>query len=148
MDKCVAFFWFSLLMFCSACAAAVGHAEAVQPSQKPALQKRWLFEWRNLSDPTEVDRMIAQFPRAAAAGYNGIVFSPNVAREKVSEIRDSARQNHLDLVAIVMGGVKDRNYTEGVLAKDALFVAHDGRAVFQPDNPTRVPNGDFEDATG
>ena len=38
------------------------------------------------------------------------------------------------------------NYTEGVLVHDALFVAHDGAVTLQPDNPTRLLNGDFEDA--
>jgi hypothetical protein len=113
-----------------------------------ALQKRWLFIWRNMSDPKEVDRMISRFPRAAAAGYNGVVFSHDIAPAKASELTSAAKQNHLDLIAIVMGNPKDRNYVEGVLAQDELFVVHDGRATHIPDNPTRVLNADFEDATG
>jgi hypothetical protein len=113
-----------------------------------SMQKRWLFVWRDMSDPREVDRMIARFPQAQAAGYNGVVFSYNIAREKAAELRHAAERYQLDLIAIVMGGAHDRNYVEGVLSQDALFVAHGGIATFQPDNPTQVVNGDFEDVTG
>src|SRR3954454_4581765 len=89
------------------------------PSAKvPSLQKRWLFVWRNLSDPKEVDRMIARFPRAAAVGYNGVVFSHDVAPEKARDLKQAAKQSGLDLIPIVMGGAPDRNYTEGVLVQD------------------------------
>jgi hypothetical protein len=55
-----------------------------------SMQKRWLFVWRDMSDPREVDRMIARFPQAQAAGYNGVVFSYNIAREKAAELRHAA----------------------------------------------------------
>jgi hypothetical protein len=115
---------------------------------KSKMEKRWLFIWRDMSDPKEVDRMIARFPRAKADGYNGVAFSYNVAKSKAAELRQAAKKNGLDLIAIVMGGAHDRNYVEGVLSKDALFVAHEGTATLQPDNPTRIVNGDFEDANG
>ncbi len=92
--------------------------------------------------------MIARFPRAKADGYNGVAFSYNIAASKAAQLRQAARKYGLDLIVIVMGGAHDRNYVEGVLSRDALFVAHDGTATFQPDNPTRVINGDFENVTG
>ena len=51
------------------------------------MQKRWLFFWRDMSDPKEVDRMIARFPAAKAEGYNGIAFSWNVPASKAAELR-------------------------------------------------------------
>lgn len=111
------------------------------------MQKRWLFVWRDMSDPKEVDRMIARFPRAQAAGYNGVVFSYNIPKEKAAELRAAARKHDLDLIAIVMGGSRDRNYMEGVLAKDAVFVARGGVATLEPDRP-KVLNADFEDVQG
>ena len=33
------------------------------------MDKRWLFVWRNMSVPEEVDRMMARFPAAQAAGW-------------------------------------------------------------------------------
>ena len=125
-----------------------GTARAAGEGPAAGMQKRWLFVWRDLSNPREVERMVARFPRAKSDGYNGVEFSYNVAAEKAAALKQAAQQNGLDLVAIVMGGAHDRNYTEGVLSRDALFVAHGGTARFQADNPTRVVNGDFEDVTG
>lgn len=95
-----------------------------QPATQPddAMQKRWLFVWRDLGDPAEVDRMIARFPGARAAGYNGVVFSHRIAEGKAEELRRAAGEHDLDIIATVMGGSQDRNYMEGVLCKDALFV--------------------------
>jgi hypothetical protein len=121
-----------------------------QPSSKaPASrQKRWLFIWRDMSDPKEVDRMIARFPRAKADGYNGVCFSYNVAKEKGEALKLAAKQNGLDLIVMVMGGSHDKNYVEGVLSDKALFVAHGRSATHQPDNPTKLVNADFESANG
>jgi hypothetical protein len=115
---------------------------------KAGKPKHWLFIWRDMSDPKEVDRMIARFPRAQADGYNGVAFAANVPPAKAPELKAAAKQHGLDLVAIVMGGSRDRNYTEGLLSQDALFSAHDGIATFHPDNPTKVLNADFESAEG
>lgn len=114
----------------------------------PLMQKRWLFVWRDMSDAKEVDRMIERFPRAKAAGYNGVVFSHNIPESKAAELKQAAQRNGLDLVPIVMGGSHDRNCTEGLPVKDALYVVHGGKATLQADNPTRLVNADFEDFTG
>ena len=111
----------------------------------PRLQERWWFNFGDLTQPEEVSRMIARFPGAAAAGYNGVVFSYNIAPAKAAELRQAAKQNGLDLIAMVMGGAHDRNDTEGVPVRDALFVVHGSTATLQPDNPTRLLNGDFEE---
>ena len=140
--------WMGLLLAYLVCLMSWLPANAAESDSASRTQKRWLFVWRDLTKPEEVDRMIARFPRAAAAGYNGVVFSYNVAPAKAARLAEAAKQNRLDLVAIVMGNAHDRNYTEGVLVKDALFVAHDGIAALQPDNPTRLLNGDFEDVAG
>jgi len=92
--------------------------------------------------------MIARFPRAKMDGYNGVAFSYNVPEAKAPELRRAAKQNGLDLIAIVMGGSHDRNYMEGVLARDVPFVAHSGVATHQADAPIQVKNADFELANG
>ena len=112
------------------------------------MQKRWFFVWREMSDPKEVDRMIARFPRAHAEGYNGVAFSANVAPARAADLRQAAAKYGISLIAIVMGGNPDRNYVEGVLSKDALFTAGNGLLNFHPDNPTKVVNGNFESSTG
>src|SRR5690242_5678598 len=126
---------------------------AGRPSDKAAapanrMAKRWLFIWRDMSNPAEVDRMIARFPAAHAAGYNGVAFSYNIAPERAAALKAAAKQNGLDLIAIVMGGGRDKNYVEGVLDKDALFVASNGVARFKADNPTVLLNTGFEDVRG
>jgi len=138
------------IVACLIVVASVAPQNEAAPTEqvRPQMQSRWLFVWRDMSDPKEVDRVIARLPQAKAGGYNGVVLSYNVAEEKAPALREAAARNGLDLVAIVMGGPHDRNYMEGVLSKDALFVAQDGRATLVPDNPTKVVNGDFEDATG
>jgi len=130
--------------------ACAGPKPAARAAGLPgsSMEKRWLFFWADMSDPKEVDRMIALFPRAQASGYNGIVFSHKIPPEKAPGLKEAAKKYGLDIVAIVMGNNRHRNYFEGVLSKDALFAARGGSAVFQPDNPTRVLNADFEDANG
>ena len=132
------------------CAWIPPPAEALPaaPAADAKLQKRWLFIWRDMNDPKEVDRMIARFPRAKADGYNGVAFSYNIPASKAAELKTAAQQNGLDLIAIVMDGSRDRNYMEGVLAKDVLFVAQNGTASLRQDNPTHVVNGDFEEVSG
>src|SRR5438874_13121957 len=110
------------LVFLAASTLSLGASQAGPKPPAPAsagMKKRWLFVWRDMSDPKEVDRMIARFPRAKQDGYNGVAFSYNVPEAKAAELRQAAKQNGLDLIAIVMGGSHDRNYVEGVLSKDA-----------------------------
>ncbi len=130
------------------CVLFGGHANAA-PKNSPLglaekMQKRWLFVWRDMSDPKEVDRMIARFPLAHTAGYNGVAFSSNIPAAKATELKQAAKKYNLDLIAIVMGGVRNRNDVEGVLSKEALFVAQGKTALFRPDNPTKIVNADFE----
>ena len=120
-------------------------ATAVQASVS-RMKYRWLFFTSDLSDPKQVDEMIARFPSAHRAGYNGLVCSSNVAKEKAAELKAAAKRYGLDIIVTVMGGAHDRNYVEGVPVKDALYVVHGGTAIHQPDNPTIVQNGDFESA--
>ncbi len=131
-----------------ALACGLNMAVGSTTGEQNRMQKRWLFVWRDMSDPREVDRVIARMPRAKAAGYNGLMIPYNVPEGKAAAVRDAARANGLDLIAIVMGNSSDRNYMEGVPVNDALFVVRDGVARHQPDNPTRVLNGGFEEASG
>ncbi len=137
-----------------ACAAGVLVCPSASPKPKVAAavvqksisrtQNRWLFFTSDMTDPKQIDQVIARFPAAQTAGYNGVVFSADVAKEKAAELKAAAKRYGLDIICTVMGGAHDRNYVEGVPVKDALYVVHGGTAVHQPDNPTVVQNGDFE----
>ena len=142
-------------LWCAAWILALAGCAWAQPAGdwpvthlKDGMQKRWLFVWQDMGDPAQVDRVIARFPQAKADGYNGVAFSYNVAKDKAAALKEAAAANGLDLIAIVMGGAHDRNYMEGVLVKDALFVAHNGAALLEQDNPTQPVNTDFEGVTG
>ncbi len=128
--------------------APIGFCHSTASAQTSNIQKRWLFIWRDMNDPKEVDRVIARLPAAHAAGYNGLALSANVAASKAAELKAEAKANGIAIVAIVMGGDPDRNYVEGVLSKDALFSAAGGTLNFQPDNPTKVVNGNFDSYKG
>src|SRR5438552_3917967 len=106
----------TLLLLCCVCLGSVRQGKDAFRGSSADLKKRWLFVWGNLADPREVDRMLERFPRAAAAGYNGVVFPANIPADQATATRQAAESNHLDLIAIVMHGVKDRNYVEGVPA--------------------------------
>ena len=138
----------ALLCAALACLAATASNLKAQATQANRMQKRWFFVWRDMSDPKEVDRLIARLPAAHAAGYNGVAFSYNVPAAKAPELREAAKKNGIALVAIVMGGNRDKNYAEGLLSKDALFTAANGQLQFVPDNPTKLNNADFESARG
>ncbi|HLJ54662.1 MAG TPA: carbohydrate binding domain-containing protein, partial [Chthonomonadaceae bacterium] len=139
---------FPLLLAVCLLAPAPGHSSGGRAEPDAArMKKRWLFVWRDMADPKEVDRMIARFPRARADGYNGVVFSYNVPAAKAAELREAAKRNGLDLVAIVMGGSRDKNYMEGVLSKDTPFVAKGGLLVHEL-SAVAVKNADFEAANG
>src|SRR5947209_1739319 len=90
-------------LLCGAAGAAPKRSACAAAPSPSRMQKRWLFVWRDMSDPKEVDRMIARFPRAQADGYNGVAFSYNIPKTKAAELRQAAKQHRLDLVAIVMG---------------------------------------------
>ena len=76
----------------------VGAAPPLAASQPASrLQKRWLFYWRSMNDPKEVARVIADFPRAKADGYNAVVFGYDVAPAKAAEFRQAAKKNGLGL---------------------------------------------------
>ena len=109
---------------------------------------RWLFVFRDLTDPKEVDRAMERFPAAHAAGYNGVVCSFDVAPSKCEEFVAAAKKNQLDIICSVMGSGHDRNDIEGVLAQDAPYVARGNTAIHQPDAIAQPVNGDFEGFAG
>src|SRR5450755_3211916 len=69
------------------------HASAqVTKLTESRTQKRWFFIWRDMSDPKEVDRMIARFPQAQAEGYNGVAFAAGIPAVKAPELRQASQK--------------------------------------------------------
>ena len=121
-------------------------AAALPPS--PVMQKRWLFIWRNMSDPKDVDRTIAQFPRAQADGYNAVVLGADVAPAKAAELKQAAPNTAWAWLRWSWAGRTTKTMRKGCWLRIRCLSHSDGVALFQPDNPTNVLNGDFEDAVG
>jgi len=127
------------------------------------LSHRWLFVMRSMRTPEEVERTIALFPRAAAAGYNAVVLSDSALLtlyraepsylDNVRRVQQAAHANGLDLIPCVMhvgyGGAVldyDPNLAEGFPVKEALFVAHGREAKLTADPPVSLRGGGFERA--
>lgn len=149
-----------------ACAlGALALASTCALGDEGRLPKRWLFVMRSMRTPEEVERTIALFPKAAAAGYNAVVLSdsrllmlhradPSYA-ENVLRVQKAAKENGLDLIPCVMhvgygGSVLDYdpNLAEGFPVKEALFVARGGEAKLAADPAVSLRNGAFEQAEG
>ena len=58
---------------------------------QPKLKYRWLFECRELGDPRQVDLLLTDMPKAAAAGYNGLVLEWNLPEDRKAKVRAAAR---------------------------------------------------------
>ena len=137
---------------------------AVQPASG-GLSRRWLFVMRTMRDSANVERTIALFPRAAAAGYNAVVLSdwnlldlrnaqPSYL-DNLRRLQRAAKDNGLDLVPCVMpigysGQILgyDPNLAEGIPVKDELFVVRGREAALVADPPASLAGGDFEQADG
>lgn len=145
------------------CLSAAAPARAVE-ADKP-LARRWLFVMRTMRTTEDLERTIALLPRAKEAGYNAIVLSDwwlykldqttDQHKQNLLRLQQEAKKYGLDLIPCVMpigysGAIigHDPNLAEGVPVKDALFVAHDGKATLQPDPPVSLPGGDFERVEG
>ncbi len=127
------------------CASCAWSAEAKPDA--PKLEYRWLFEERELHQSKQVDLLLADMPRAAQAGYNGLVLTWDVPRDRREEVKAAAAKYHLELIPKVWGS-GNPNYFEGLPVKDAAFVAHGGQATLSPSLPVSLPDGGFEQGEG
>lgn len=132
-------------------------------SAKKIYPARWVrINARLRSDEgVEEIRQIAQ--TAARHGLNGIVLtgldeisqgSPEYLR-RLRQVKTIADASHLEIIPegfnTGYGGALlniDKNLAEGLLVKDALFIANGGVARFTADSPTKLMNGGFEEFQG
>ncbi|MEW6756382.1 MAG: hypothetical protein AB1505_36230, partial [Candidatus Latescibacterota bacterium] len=151
-------------MVCAVVVLALGiscatQAEGADPARRPTA-RRWLFVMRTMRDAREMERTIALFPQAKAAGYNAVVLSDrNLYQldqaepsylENVRKLQQAAFSNGLDLIPCVMpigysGAIvgRDPNLAEGIPVKDALLVVQ-GREARLVADPAVSLAGDFE----
>jgi hypothetical protein len=139
-------------------AAAIAGAQ-----QKKIYPDRWVYVSRNFQSDKDVDEVRDIARTAAEHGLTGIVLSgmdrislgsPEYLN-RLSQVKKIADANHLEIIPAGFntgyGGAilaHDKNLAEGMLVKDALFVAKGGTAQFVADSPTKLVNAGFEEFDG
>ena len=148
-----------LVLLCIAIAAC----SVAGAQQKKIYPDRWVYAGANFQTDQDVEKVRDIIRTAAEHGLNGIVLSgmdrislwspEQLARFiKVKEIADA---NHMEIIPSGFntgyGGsilAHDKNLAEGLLVKDALFVAKSGTAQFVADSPAKLVNRGFEEYQG
>jgi hypothetical protein len=147
------------VLLAAAAATAAGAGEAVRPA------RRWLYLPTNLYVNDNVAKAEALLKRAAAAGYNGVLFTdfktatwwtlddPARWKRNAQALRRMTRDLGMDLVVCVApfgysGGIlhHDPNLAAGMPVREAPFVVRGGELV--PEPTASIRNGSFEEVRG
>ncbi len=129
-------------------------------AQSRELKYRWFYAAMDAGNLESVARITALFPRAAAAGYNGILWNGIDGHNRSSAYADAVRGFQktaaaygLEVIPAILAYNDssilkiDPNLAEGLPVKDALFVVHGSEALQEPDHAVAITNGGFETAT-
>ncbi len=147
-----------VLLGISAAACCVAGAQ-----QKKIYPDRWLYLNSHFHSDKDLDVTLDLIRTAAQHGLNGIVLpgmdhlslaSPEYLA-RLAKVKEVADANHMEVIpegfGIKYGGAPlkiDKNLAEGLLVKNALFVARGDTASFVADSPARLVNGGFEKYKG
>jgi hypothetical protein len=125
--------------------------------------ERWVYVSRSFDRDQHVEEVREIARIASEHGLTAIVLSGmdriSLASaeylERLRRVKAIADQYHLEIIPAGFntgyGGAildHDKNLAEGMLVKDALFVARDGEARFQADSPAKLQNGNFDEFHG
>jgi hypothetical protein len=135
---------------------AAGNAKKIYP-------QRWVYVSRSFDRDQHVEEVREIARIASEHGLTAIVLS-GMDRislgnaeylERLRRVKAIADQFHLEIIPAGFntgyGGAildHDKNLAEGMLVKDALFVARNGEARFQADSPAELENGNFNEFQG
>ncbi|MGD0522132.1 MAG: hypothetical protein ABSA48_12815 [Terracidiphilus sp.] len=142
---------------------------AVAPDQQKTIYPdRWLYLDNSsvevaLQSDKDLEVRLGLIRTAAEHGLTAIVL-PGMDRlslaspeylARLSKVKEVADANHMEIIPEGFG-IKygkpaleiDKNLAEGLLVKDALFVAKGDTARFVADSPTKLVNGGFEEYKG
>jgi len=117
--------------------------------EKKIYPKRWVYVSSSLANDQDVAAVLEIVETAAAHGLNGMVLAGIADRidleppqffERLKRVKELCDGKGIEIIPtgfnVVYGGAllaHDRNLAEGLPVKGALFVARDGKAVFQPE---------------
>ncbi len=134
------------------------------PLRAKELPYRWVYVMCEQFEPGTVDRVREIARTCKAHGINGMVLSGAMDRldldspytyKAIADIRQIAAEHGLEIIPQVMGVgynafmlCHDKNLAEGLPVRDALFIAHGGKAVHTADPAVSLVNGSFESFSG
>ncbi|HOJ38836.1 MAG TPA: hypothetical protein PKX93_00085 [bacterium] len=122
----------------------------------------WLFGFK-LTSQVDTDNLVSLIEQVAKNNYNGVVLSGGLDSlckqdekyfEGLEKIKKACEQFRLELIPAVFsvgyGSVlaHDRNLTEGLPVKEALFQVKGNQALFVPEKTEGITNGGFEEYQG
>ena len=132
-------------------------------NRKKIYPDRWVYVSRSFDTDEDVEDVREIAKTASEHGLTAIVLSgmdrislgsPEYL-ERLRKVKSIADQYHLEIIPSGFntgyGGAllsHNKNLAEGMLVKDALFVAKDGVAGFVADSPAKLQNGGFEQFQG
>jgi hypothetical protein len=147
-----------VLLVISAAACFVAGAQ-----QKKIYPDRWLYLNTHIHSDKDMEATLDLIRTAAAHGLTAIVL-PGMDRlslaspeylARLVKIKEVADANHMEVIpegfGIKYGGAPlkiDKNLAEGLLVKNALYVAKGDTALFVADSPAKLLNGGFEKFDG
>jgi hypothetical protein len=131
--------------------------------RKKIYPDRWVYVSRSFDTDKDVEEVREIAQTASEHGLTAIVL-PGMDRislgspeylERLRKVKTIADRYHLEIIPSGFntgygGAIRDHNpnLAEGMLVKDALFVAQDGEARFVADSPAKLQNGGFEQFQG
>jgi hypothetical protein len=130
---------------------------------KKIYPQRWVYVSRSfdrdqhVEEVREIARIASEHGLAAIvlSGMDRISLGNAEYLERLRRVKAIADQYHLEIIPAGFntgyGGAlldHDKNLAEGMLVKDALFVARNGEARFQADSPAKLQNGNFDEFQG
>jgi hypothetical protein len=137
---------------------------AIAPAQqKKIYPDRWVYANGGFRSDKNVEALTDIIRTAAEHGFNGMVltgldsisqYSPEELARLV-KVKEFADANHIEIIPAGFGTGyggsilgHDKNLAEGLLVKNALFVAKGGIAQFVAHSPAKLVNGGFEEYKG
>ena len=127
-------------------------------AQRSDLPYRWFYASANLHTQEGVARTVALFPRAQAAGYNGMLFNgidghdrSEACAKNVREVQAEARRHGIEMIPALLGHNDssimsiDPNLAEGLPVNEARFVVKGREARIVTDPVVTIAGAGFEE---